>query len=155
MFPVLAQEYLEHQLRRITPKGYCYLVDLAPSKEGGYAQVSVDRINKFTTLGKVLGCAAGLYIDEVLGRGVLGVKTEISHRCHNPLCTVPAHVLLETSAKNNGRKNCKVFTDCAHSDEGCGLKQIVCEHEPMCIKFIEGYETWEEFLELGCHRKIL
>jgi hypothetical protein len=61
--------------------------------------------------------------------------------------------LLETAVRNNGRKNCIVYVDCPHGDEGCGLKLIVCEHDPICIKHAEGYETWEEFLELGCHRR--
>lgn len=131
------------------------MVDLVPSKEGGYAQVSVDGFNKFITLGKMLGCAAGLYIDEVLGRNNGKEKMEISHRCHNPLCIIPAHVLLESAVKNNGRKNCRVFIGCSHADEGCELSQIVCQHEPMCIKHAEGHDTWEDFLDQGCHKKKL
>jgi hypothetical protein len=75
-------------------------------------------------------------------------RDQVSHLCHNPLCTIPAHVVVESVAANN-RKGCKVWVDCPH--EGCELKVRVCDHEPMCIRYVEGYETWEEFLRWGLH----
>ncbi|KAK4152548.1 hypothetical protein C8A00DRAFT_34746 [Chaetomidium leptoderma] len=37
----------------------------------------------------------------VLFRTAVRNKTQISHLCHNPLCTIPAHVVVETPRENN------------------------------------------------------
>lgn len=86
----------------------------------------------------------------LVGRG--GKKTikgelQISHRCHNPLCTIPDHVVLESARDNNNRKGCAVWANCPH----CPLKVRVCPHEPMCIRYVPGFETWEQFVENGLH----
>ena len=73
---------------------------------------------------------------------------QASHLCHNPLCTIPAHVILESVVDNNNRKGCQVWVDCPH----CELKIFCCKHRPACVKFCPGYETLEEFLDWGIHR---
>jgi hypothetical protein len=133
-----AQEFLE--TLTVQRAGFCYESILKPSKEGGYIQLSADGANKFATLGEMLGWAAGFVL-----RGGL----QISHRCNRPTCIIPAHVCPECAECNNGRKNCLVVVDCPH--DGCELKILVCPHSPSCITYVEGYETWEEFLKWGVH----
>jgi hypothetical protein len=121
--------------------GFYYNTDKVPSKKGGYVQLSAFGVNKFCVLGEMLGWAKGI--------NNIGGTLEISHLCHNPLCTIPSHVVAETRRDNNARKGCKVWVDCPHDD--CQLKVKVCDHQPMCIRFAEGYETWEEFKAWGLH----
>jgi hypothetical protein len=136
--PAMAQEFLEEL--PVTKAGVCLESTLKPSKEGGYVQLSFGGANKFCTLGEMLGWAAGKSLSGDL---------QISHRCNRPKCTIPSHICLECPPCNNGRKNCLVLVDCPH--DGCQLKILVCPHTPSCITDVEGYETWEEFLEWGCH----
>lgn len=136
--PVCAQEFLE-SLPCVT-NGFCVDCLLAPSKVGGYIQLSWEGANKFCTLGEMLGWAAGKYTTRP--------TDQISHRCHNPRCSIPAHVVVESAADNNRRKGCLVFVDCPH---GCPEKILVCPHKPCCIRFVPGYETWDEFFSGGIH----
>jgi hypothetical protein len=137
--PVRAQEFLEVGLRGgLRPNGYCLEVQLVPTKADGYVQLSYGGANKFCTLGDMLGWARGI---EATG------LNQISHRCHNPLCAVPAHIVIETPAENNNRKGCLVWVNCYH----CHLRMLVCPHTPTCIKYVPGWESWEDFIEGGIH----
>ena len=124
---------------KVVPDGFCYNSVLSPSKENGYIQLSVDGVNKFCTLNEMLAWAARLDLD--------GGK-QVSHLCHNPKCTIPAHVCAESVSDNNRRKGCLVFIDCPHR---CAEKILVCPHRPLCVKHVPGYETWEDFLKYGIH----
>ncbi len=135
--PAKAQEFLSDL--RVEPKGFCLDCQLAPSKENGYIQLSYGGANKFCVLGEMVGWASGIHL--------LGSTDQISHLCHNPKCIVPAHVVVESVKDNNSRKGCKVWVDCPH----CPLKIFICEHNPACIKFAEGYGAWEEFRNNKVH----
>lgn len=118
-------------------EGWCKIAHLAPSKENGYAQVSADGVNKFTTLGNVVLWAGG---------GTKG-SGQSSHLCHHPLCIEweLEHVIGESAEENNARKNCLVWVDYHH----CAKKMLVCVHRPFCIKFCPGFASWAEFLANG------
>ncbi|KAK3290606.1 uncharacterized protein B0H64DRAFT_52502 [Chaetomium fimeti] len=136
--PVRAQESLELRLVSTPKSGFYYNTVLVPSKNGGYVQLSFEGANKFCTLGEMLVWAQGFVVEGAM---------QVSHLCHDPLCTVAAHVVRETAAENNRRKGCVVWVDCPH----CCLKIRVCEHAPICIRYAPGYETLAEFLEWGLH----
>lgn len=122
-------------------KGFCRCTKLAPTKEGGYVQLSWGGANKFCVLEELLLWASG--VTKVEG-------FQCSHLCCEPLCLCPEHVCLESSKKNNDRKNCAVFFDCYH----CPLKTFICKHDPSCIKYAPGFETWEDFLLSGIHKPL-
>jgi hypothetical protein len=123
------------------PNGFYWDSTLAPTKAQGYIQLSAVGANKFTTLNEMLGWAAGLYLE----RG----GDQYSHRCNNPRCTVASHICVESAVLNNGRKGCRVWVDCPH--EGCGKKIRVCAHEPSCIRYCPGFDSWEDFEARGFH----
>ena len=122
-------EFLEFNLPVTVRSGFCWVTTMVPTKKRGYIQLSYKGANKFCTLGEMLGWVKGM----VTTRG----QAEISHLCHNPLCTIPAHVVLESPVENNARKGCKSWVDCPH----CSSKIRVCDHQPMCIRHVEGYEA--------------
>lgn len=62
-------------------------------------QLSFAGANKFATLGEVLLWAGGTTLN-VTGN-------QCSHLCCNPLCKIPAHVVVESAQKNNQRKGCR------------------------------------------------
>jgi homing endonuclease-like protein len=136
--PALAQEFIEHLA--VVGSGFCYETKLVPSKEDGYVQLSWVGANKFCTLGEMLGWAAG--------KRCMKPEDQISHRCHNPKCAIPSHVVVESATANNNRKGCRVWVDCPH---GCEEKILVCEHTPSCIRYVPGYESWEAFRTSGVH----
>jgi len=136
---VRAQEFLESL--EVVRNGFCYDTKLKPSKENGYIQLSWKGANKFCVLGEMLVWAAG--------KKVTNPDDQVSHRCHNPKCTIPAHVLVESTAANNGRKGCIVWVNCPH---GCPEKILVCTHNPRCIRYVPGYDSWEAFLATGIHK---
>jgi hypothetical protein len=129
-----AQEFLEHM--QVKKHGFCLESVLVPSKTNGYIQLSFKGANKFCTLGEMLGWAAGYEVSKPLD--------QISHRCHNPKCVLPSHVVVESARDNNNRKGCRVWATCPH--EGCPDKLILCVHQPSCIKYVPGYDSWEEFV---------
>jgi hypothetical protein len=135
--PAKAQEFLEEL--KVVRHGFCWESTLSPSKEGGYIQLSSGGANKFCTLGEMLVWAAGLRLEG---------GDQVSHRCHHPKCTLPSHICSESAALNNGRKGCIVWVDCPH---GCSEKILACPHIPGCIRYVPGYESWEEFLANGVH----
>lgn len=105
--------------------GYCRLTSMVPSKDRGYVQISVGGLNKAMTLNEALLMLSGNWDAWDRANGSL----QASHRCHQPMCTVPAHVCLETAAANNGRKGCLIFMKCP-----CGRGWLLlCEHRPVCI----------------------
>jgi hypothetical protein len=141
---VRAQEFLE-SIATTVKHGFCHTLDYAPTKANGYVQLSWRGANKFCTLGEMLGWAQG--INTTTGCR----EAQISHLCHNPKCVIPSHVVLESPVENNRRKNCLVWVNCPH--DGCEEKVFVCTHSPPCIKYALGWETWEEFLRWGVHKK--
>jgi hypothetical protein len=61
-----------------------------------------------------------------------GMSTEdgdISHRCHNPWCCRPGHLVLEDRVTNKSRDNCPGFI--IHSEDDSTVIQV-CNHEPTC-----------------------
>ena len=138
---VRAQEFLE--FHETTSNGFCLDSRLVPSKFDGYIQLSSHGANKFCVLGEMLAWARGIYITK---------GQQISHRCHNPVCTIPAHIVVESARENNNRKGCVVWWDCPHSKDGCNLKLLICAHRPTCIRYVPGYSSWEEFCEIGIHQ---
>lgn len=122
-------------------EGWCELVKMQPSKEGGYIQVSYGGANKFTVLEKVVIWADG----QDLGEG-----EQCSHLCHRPRCKTVGHVWAESAAVNNSRKNCLVWIDCHH----CPQKIFLCTHIPCCIKFCPGFTSMDDLKERGVCRTL-
>jgi len=121
--------------------GFCRLSKNKPTKENGYVQVSWGGANKFCVIEELLLWSQGVIKDS---------GEHCSHLCCRPLCLVPAHICAEGAQENNLRKGCRVWVDCPHGD--CSKKILLCEHEPRCIKFCEGFESWEDFLQNGIHK---
>lgn len=119
--------------------GWCELVGLKPTKEGGYIQVSYDGANKFAVLQEVVLWAQGASKD---------IGDDCSHLCHQPRCRVLGHIVAEPGLVNQSRKNCLVWLDCHH----CSKKLLVCSHDPVCIKFCPGFRSMAEFVEQGVCR---
>jgi hypothetical protein len=122
----------ERPIERCLKKGFCTIYNLKPSKVNGYVQISFGGVNKFCTLGEMLGWAAGF-------RTSMAEGIQVSHLCGEPRCMLPAHVVPESAMANNGRKNCVVWVNCPHA--GCDLKIMACPHEPYCIKYVPGWES--------------
>jgi hypothetical protein len=120
--------------------GFCPVSGLKPSKDGGYIQLSFDGANKFATLGEVLLWSRGVTLNNVPG-------SQCSHLCSTPSCTDPNHVVVESAVENNRRKGCAVVWPCSH----CSKIYLICSHVPSCIKYIEGYSSWEDFVTNGKH----
>ena len=118
--------------------GWCQLVKRAPTKLGGYVQVSFGGANKFMMLQQVVAAANRQYLTRV--------DDQCSHLCNQPLCKVPSHVVVESQELNNGRKGCIGWVDCLH----CGLPYVVCLHEPRCIKYDARYASQEDLEEHKC-----
>lgn len=123
-------------------RGWCQHVTMAPSKSGGYIQVSAGGANKFSTLEEVVVWAKG----EFLGEG-----EQCSHDCHLPSCKNPSHIAPRSILDNQNRKGCRVWVDCPHAGEGCSKKIDVCSHRPRCIRFCEGFEDHLHFWREGLH----
>lgn len=123
--------------------GWCRLVSLKPTKEGGYVQVSYGGANKFAMLQSVVLWAAG--------RDITEDGEQASHLCHQPLCKTVGHVVPESAQKNNSRKGCLVWIDCHH----CDKKILLCTHAPVCIKYCEGYSSMEDFVQRGDFCRVL
>lgn len=102
--------------------GWCRVIDLVPNKIGGYVQLSYLGVNKGILLHELLLVIQG----KVCGDGM-----QISHRCNQPKCMIPAHVCVESATSNNSRKNCEVWFPCSH----CKKLNWICRHEPSCIKY--------------------
>lgn len=120
-------------------KGFCRCSKLRPTKDGGYVQLSWGGANKFCVLEELLLWAGG--VTKVQG-------DQCSHRCGEPLCCDPEHICRESARNNNIRKGCVVWWACPH---GCQKKIVVCTHEPLCIKFVPGFASWEDFIQIGVH----
>ncbi len=121
--------------------GFCKLSTLKPSKEGGYVQVSWGGANKFCVLQELVLWSKGV-TREVAG-------DQCSHLCGKPFCL--EHVCLESAVANNSRKGCVVWWPCPHA--GCAKKILICQHSPLCIKYVPDFKSWEDFLERGVHEK--
>lgn len=115
---------------KVEMEGYCPLVKLKPNKANGYIQISWGGANHFTTLGDLLLWSKGERIDREVKNPL-----QCSHLCHNPACSDPRHVVIETAKENNGRKGCLVFVACPHHEKHF---VPVCEHRPPCIKAVGG-----------------
>ncbi|KAI8943889.1 hypothetical protein F4801DRAFT_573543 [Xylaria longipes] len=119
-------------------KGYCNVTTLQPSKPGGYVQMSYGGANKFAMLQEILLWAQG---HQKLP------SDQCSHLCGEPKCLLRNHIIAESVAENNARKGCLVVYPCSH----CTKYYVVCNHTPTCIKYIPGFESWEDFLQNGKH----
>lgn len=139
--PAEAQELLSGLDYR--EDGWCRLCVLAPSKAGGYIQVSWRGANKFAVLQEVVLWARGRGLDP---------GEQASHLCGNPACFSLTHIIAESEVKNQNRKGCCVWVDCPH----CALKIRVCPHsggddENLCIKYCNGYADSGAFAAAGLH----
>lgn len=123
-------------------KGFCKLCKMKPTKDGGYIQLSVRGINKFAMLQEVVLWAQGVRLDYDAG-------DQCSHRCGRPRCFVEEHIIMESPKDNNGRKGCRVVWKCHHGD--CEKYDLLCDHQPSCIVYVEPYCSWDEFLLNGLH----
>lgn len=137
----LDPEYARKVLDRLSSssEGWCQLVRLAPTKKGGYIQVSFGGANKFTTLEQVVLWANG----ESLLEG-----EQCSHLCHKPSCRTVGHVVGESVIDNNSRKGCLVWIQCHH----CSKLILLCMHDPCCIKFHEDYASMDDLIDNGVCR---
>jgi hypothetical protein len=125
---------------------WCRIVNLQPSKDGGYIQVSWKGANKFALLQEVAMWSAGRFVRPGL---------QHSHLCGQPACAVPEHIIEESGPANNARKGCVVWVDCPHCGPG-GRKLLVCQHTPPCIRSCPGYGDNDVFLREGlCARPVL
>lgn len=59
-----------------------------------------------------------------------------SHLCGHTCCKTVGHVVFESNAENESRKNCMVWINCPHAI--CDKRIWICEHEPRCVKAIGG-----------------
>lgn len=133
--PAQAQACLD-AIKKSVREGWCDLVEMKPSKQGGYIQVSYDGQNKFASLQEVTLWAGGYEL-----RG----SEQASHLCGRPACRVPGHVIPESPQANNARKNCLVWIPCPH----CERRILVCQHEPCCVKFAEGFTDMKDLRARG------
>ncbi|KAK7546089.1 hypothetical protein IWX91DRAFT_318117 [Phyllosticta citricarpa] len=156
--PAFAQQQLLRYQRSAvrSDSSWCRLSPLAPSKDGGYIQVSVDGFNKFFTLGELVACAGGFSRSFWRPGAASGLDEEskmkgldASHLCHQPSCTVVGHVIFEPSCLNQRRKGCPVWVPCPHVS--CGKVVFCCNHDPPCIKFCAGFSDMSDLLARGAH----
>jgi hypothetical protein len=104
---------------------------------------------------KGVQCVAGLQEVVLWAQGIqLGTdydsrREQCSHLCAHTKCYELLHLIAESERLNQQRKNCQVWVDCPHS--GCLLKVRCCPHNPMCIKFCDGYTDCEDFVARGLH----
>lgn len=60
---------------------------------------------------------------------------EVSHLCHNPICINPYHLIAETHAQNNTRRNCNALTRDEFFTGGEATRHPQhCQCEPRCIQ---------------------
>lgn len=113
---------------------------MKPTKKNGYIQVSSGGANKFAMLQEVVLWAGGFELAE---------GEQCFHRCGQPACLVPGHVIAESELLNQRRKGCLVWVDCPH----CALKINVCRHGPdKCILHCEGgFLDSDDFEARGVH----
>ena len=102
--------------------GPCRISRLKPSKRNGYVQAQVGKGPKTPALHKLAYLALN-------GRPV---KQQGSHLCAKPRCINGRHILDESAADNNGRKNCPIWTRSFNFAED-GVILWLCEHEVPCI----------------------
>lgn len=152
--PALARTILQKTVNRasragkMSTEGWCHLLGLAPTKEGGYVQLSSEGVNKFATLQEVLCWARG--IARPVGSDESG-QAQVSHLCDRPKCTVPSHVCVESGVSNNRRKGCLGHVPCVKTCSAChGRKSIViCRHDPPCVRYVAGYTSLEAWKANG------
>jgi len=128
--------------------GWCRLSTAAPTSSKGYSQVSGEGVNKFATLQELVLWAGGRAKPAYSGKSD---PNDVSHLCDRPACTNPDHVVAETKEANNRRKGCVMAVRCSAKCRDCnGSKDLfICPHKPSCIRFRDGYASFEEYLENG------
>jgi hypothetical protein len=119
-------------------EGWCELVDMVPSKDDGYIQLSYRGVNKVAILQHVVVWSKGDFLRRP--------DDQVSHLCHHPSCRKSEHVVIESAGENNRRKNCLVWIVCPHHPDS---KIIVCQHSPRCIKFAEGFSSMDDLNARG------
>ena len=142
---LLAQRILRSL--KVETDGWCRLSTLASTKAQGYVQLSWASQNKFAVLQDVLLWAQGR---------TKGPGQQVSHLCHQPKCTIPSHVCVESVEDNNSRKGCVIHMPCLDFCGRChGTKSVwYCPHTPPCILAHEDYASQEDFLDNGiCHSR--
>lgn len=107
-------------------QGSCLLTRIVPTKIGGYAQTSIQHDKR-----QVKVCLHVLSAF-VRFRRLPGEGEDVSHLCGNARCFNPDHLLIESKANNQRRKNCKVSVACPC----CNTFVNVCDHIPSCIKSV-------------------
>lgn len=126
--------------------GFCIVSTKTPSKNDGYIQLSHDGANKFATIQEVLLWSKGERLPDH-GESFM----HISHLCDTPACLLKEHIVQETPAQNNRRKNCGKLIQCRH----CVKFYSACDHQPRCIQYAaprNGSRTWAEFEANELHR---
>jgi hypothetical protein len=136
---MVAQKVLDGY-KDFTQDGWCQLVNGKSNKPvGGYIQVSWNGANHVACLQEVVIWSKGEFV---------GIGQQCSHLCNRSTCKVRDHIVVESELKNQNRKGCVVWTDCLH---GCTEKELRCTHDPPCIKYVQGYESQNDFLSKGLH----
>lgn len=129
----LALESLAKQKKRAQRNmKNCILLDMAPTKEGGYVQLFIHKDSP-----KVLAHVLAWFDDweelqEFIKDPTFFKGKDVSHLCGNRLCVNRNHLVFEDSTKNQRRKGCKGFVTCPCP---CGHTFNVCECDPVnkCI----------------------
>lgn len=90
----------------------CFLHKYKPNKNEGYCQIAVNN-KKY--------CAH--VVSFILWHRTYDANLHVSHRCGQPICCNPEHLVLEARQVNESRKHCiKVgtFTTCIHNPKCIG-----------------------------------
>jgi len=133
------------------PNSWCTVSTKAPSKAGGYIQLSTGGANKFATLQEVALWASGQQKPSFDPRVHKVDPNDVSHLCDEPACTIPSHVCVEPKGDNNSRKGCLGVVRCSVWCALChGSKYIlVCRHKPTCIRWRPGYSSFDDLRARG------
>lgn len=117
-----------------TPNGWCLEHNLAPTKEGGYAQISIRGHKDFSIIHLVAWESGALgYQRKMELNDTLAEQAQASHLCGNRKCIQVGHVIWETVQMNNDRKGCLAYLELEN-----GKLVPICRHRPVCIHSMEG-----------------
>ena len=128
-------EMLKPYRAKGTPNGWCLDHNLIPTKQGGYAQVSIKGHKDFSIIQLVAWESGKLgYQRRVELEDSLAERVQASHLCGNRKCIREGHVIWESAQGNNERKGCLAYLELEN-----GKLVPICEHRPVCIHSMEGH----------------